>query len=84
METTSTSTFRAVIVHEDGKFGHSYCTTRETADEAFADLDRFVSIVPGWNLSHKVEVVVQQTTTAVTVIDALTSATVTTSAVIVR
>ena len=67
--TTSETTFRAVIVHEDGKFGYTYNVPRETADEAFADRDRLANEDPALFSpdGHKVEFIVTKTTVTTTV-----------------
>jgi hypothetical protein len=68
METTTSSTFRAVIVHEGGKYGYTYNMDRATADEAFADRDRLANDPVKWGglNDHKVEFVVTETTSTVT------------------
>ena len=66
--TTSETTFRAVVVHEDGKYGYTYNVQRETADEAFVDRDRLAAnpaLFQG-NDGHNVEFVVVKTTVTTT------------------
>lgn len=65
--TTSETTYRAVIVHEGGKFGYTYNVVRETVEQAIADRDRLAADPLFDELNHEVTFVVIKTATTTTV-----------------
>lgn len=69
MNTTTTKSYRAVIIHDGGKCGHTYAGERASLDEAFDDRDELVRLLA--NSTFPREVVVQETITTVTTIDPL-------------